>query len=120
VSGSRYFFDAHIHAFAFFGGVFPVLIYDNLTTAVQKVLLGRNRIEQVEFGKLKAYFCFEARFCNPDSGHEKGGVEGMVGFARRNYMVPIPEADTLEDLNEKILRECFAHGNHKMAGGSGP
>ena len=110
------FFDAHIHAFAFFGGVFPVLIYDNLTTAVQKVLLGRNRIEQSGFGKLRAYYCFEARFCNPGSGHEKGGVEGMVGFARRNYMVPVPEADSLEDLNEKILRQCVAFGNHKMAG----
>jgi hypothetical protein len=42
-------------AFAFLGGVFPVLIYDNLTTAVRKVLLGRNRIEQEGFGKLKAY-----------------------------------------------------------------
>ena len=110
------FFDAHIQAFAFFGGVFPVLIYDNLTTAVRKVLLGRNRIEQEGFGKFKAYYCFEARFCNPDSGHEKGGVEGLVGFSRRNYMVPVPEADSLADLNEKILRQCVSYGNHKMAG----
>jgi transposase len=66
------FFDAHIQAFNFFGGVFPVLIYDNLTIAVQKVLRGRGRIEQDEFGKFKAYYSFEARFCNPDSGHEKG------------------------------------------------
>ena len=110
------FFDAHIHAFGFFGGVFPVLIYDNLTTAVHKVLRGRDRIEQEEFGKFKAYYTFESRFCNPDSGHEKGGVEGLVGFARRNYMVPIPEAATLDELNEKVLRRCIAYGNHKMAG----
>ena len=110
------FFDAHAHAFAFFGGVFPVLIYDNLTSAVQKVLRGRDRLEQEEFGKLKAYYSFESRFCNPDSGHEKGGVEGLVGIARRNYMVPIPEAGSLEELNEKILRQCVAYGNHKMAG----
>jgi len=81
------FFDAHIHAFAFFGGVFPVLIYDNLTTAVQKVLLGRNRIEQASFSSFRAYYCFEARFCNPGNGHEKGGVEGMVGYVRRNYLI---------------------------------
>ena len=110
------FFDAHIHAFSFFGGIFPVLIYDNLTTAVNKVLRGRERIEQEGFGKFKAYYSFDARFCNPDSGHEKGGVEGLVGFARRNYMVPIPEADNLEELNEKILRQCVAYGNHKMSG----
>jgi len=73
------------------------LIYDNLTTAVQKVLLGRGRIEQDGFRKFKAFYNFEARFCNPASGHEKGGVEGLVGFARRNYMVPVPEAANLED-----------------------
>ena len=110
------FFDAHIHAFAFFGGVFPTLIYDNLTTAVQKVLHGKGRIEQESYSKFKAYYNFESRFCNPASGNEKGGVEGLVGFARRNYMVPIPEADTLEELNENILKECIAYGDHKIAG----
>ena len=110
------FLDAHIHAFSFYGGIFPVLIYDNLTTAVRKVLHGKDRIEQEGFSKFKAYYSYEARFCNPDSGHEKGGVEGLVGFARRNYMVPIPEAASLEELNEKILRQCVSHGDHKMAG----
>jgi transposase len=110
------FFDAHIHAFSFFGGIFPVLIYDNLSTAVEKVLRGRDRIEHESFAKFKAYYSFESRFCNPDSGHEKGGVEGLVGFSRRNYMVPVPEAANLEELNEKVLRQCFSYGNHKMAG----
>ena len=110
------FLDAHIHAFSFYGGIFPVLIYDNLTTAVRKILHGKDRIEQKGFSKFKAYYSYEARFCNPDSGNEKGGVEGLVGFARRNYMVPIPEAASLEELNEKILRQCVAYGNHKMAG----
>jgi len=110
------FFDGHIRAFAFFGGIFPILIYDNLTAAVQKVMRGRGRIEQVSYGKFKAYYSFEARFCNPDGGHEKGGVEGIVGFARRNYMVPVPEAANLEELNEKVLRQCIAYGHHKMTG----
>lgn len=110
------FLDAHIRAFAFFGGIFPVLIYDNLTTAVQKVLRGRDRIEQSGFSKFRAYYSFEARFCNPDSGHEKGGVEGLVGYARRNYMVPIPEAASLEELNDNVLGQCFSYGEHKMAG----
>lgn len=110
------FLDAHIHGFSFYHGIFPTIIYDNLTTAVQKVMRGRDRVEQEGFGKFKAYYSFEARFCNPDSGHEKGGVEGLVGFARRNYMVPVPEAASLEELNEKVLRQCIAHGDHKMAG----
>lgn len=87
-------FDAHIQAFIFFGGIFPVLIYDNLTTVVRKILQGKRRIEQESFSKFKAYYSFTARFCNPDSGNEKGGVEGLVGFARRNYMVPVPEAES--------------------------
>ena len=83
---------------------------------MQKVLRGKDRREQEGFSKFKAYYSFEARFCNPGSGHEKGGVEGLVGVARRNYMVPIPEAESLDELNEKILRQCVAYGNHKMAG----
>lgn len=110
------FFDAHVQAFEFFGGIFPVLIYDNLTTAVRKVLEGKKRLEQESFSKFKAYYSFAARFCNPASGNEKGGVEGLVGFARRNYMVPVPEAESLEALNEKILGHCLAYGSHKMAG----
>jgi len=111
-------FDAHIQAFIFFGGIFPVLIYDNLTTVVRKILQGKRRIEQESFSKFKAYYSFTARFCNPDSGNEKGGVEGLVGFARRNYMVPVPEAESLEELNEKLLADCLAYGSHKMAGRS--
>jgi hypothetical protein len=112
------FFDAHIKAFEFFGGVFPVLIYDNLSTAVRKVLQGKKRLEQEGFRKFKAYHSFSSRFCNPDSAHEKGGVEGLVGFARRNYMVPVPEAANLEALNEMLLKQCIAYGSHKMVGRS--
>jgi len=111
-------FDAHIKAFEFFGGIFPVLIYDNLTTAVRKVFQGKKRVEQESFSKFRSYYSFSARFCNPDSGNEKGGVEGLVGFARRNYMVPVPEAESLEALNEKLLIDCLAYGSHKKAGHS--
>lgn len=108
-------FDAHIQAFNFFGGVFPVLIYDNLTTAVQRIYRGKGRDLQKAYEKFIAYYNFEPRFCNPQAGHEKGGVEGLVGYARRNYMVPVPKAQSLEGLNEKLLSDCFAYGGHKMA-----
>jgi len=110
------FFDGHIKGFTFFGGVFPVLIYDNLTTAVQKILCGKNRVVQESYDKFRGYYNFEPRFCNPGQGHEKGGVEGLVGYARRNYMVPIPEADSLEKLNQKLLQECLSYGAHRIAG----
>ncbi len=112
------FFDAHIHAFHFFGGIFPLLIYDNLTTAVQKVLKGKKRIEQDSYSKFKAYHNFESRFCTPGEGHEKGGVEGIVGFARRNYMVPVPEFSSLEELNQRLLDECVSYGAHTIDGRS--
>lgn len=110
------FFDGHLHGFLFFGGIFPVLIYDNLTAAVHKVLRGKNRIEQLSFRKFKAYHSFEARFTTPATGNEKGGVEGLVGFSRRNYMVPVPEAETLEELNVMLLEQCQTYGTHTMAG----
>ena len=108
------FLDAHIRAFSFYGGVFRTIIYDNLTSAVEKVLKGKDRREQEGFRKFHSYYNFTARFCNVGSGHEKGGVEGLVGFARRNYMVPIPRAESLEELNEETLRECLNYGSHRI------
>lgn len=110
------FFDAHLHAFEFFGGIFPVLIYDNLSSAVRKVLRGRKREEQEAFVRFRAYHSFEARFCNPGEGHEKGGVEGLVGYVRRNYLVPVPQAVTLAELNQRLLRQCRQYGDHQIHG----
>jgi len=110
------FFDAHIHAFAFFGGIFPTIVYDNLTSAVQKVLQGHHRILQESFRRFRAYYNFEPRFCNPGCGHEKGGTEGLVGYARRNYMVPVPVVASFADLNEKLLGSCLRYGEHRLPG----
>jgi len=110
------FFDAHIHAFDFFGGVFSTVVYDNLTSAVQKVLQGRHRIEQESFRKFRSYYNFESRFCNPGCAHEKGGTEGAVGYIRRNYLVPIPNVESFEELNQKLLASCIRYGEHRMAG----
>lgn len=109
-------FDGHIQAFSFFGGVFPTLIYDNLTTAVQKIFRGKKRVLQESFDRFRAYYNFAPLFCNPGQGHEKGGVEGLVGYARRNYMVPIPLSDTLEQLNERLLNASISYGGHRIAG----
>ncbi|MBS3759717.1 MAG: IS21 family transposase [Desulfobacterales bacterium] len=109
-------FDGHIHAFVFFNGVFFRLIYDNMTPAVQKVLQGKKRVEQESFARFRAYYTFEAEFCNRGQGHEKGGVEGLVGFARRNFLVPVPRVDTLEELNRHLLEECMAYGSHIISG----
>jgi len=111
-------FEGHIQAFAFFDGIFPTLIYDNLTTAVAKVFRGKDRRLQEGFAKFKAYYNFTPRFCNIGKGNEKGGVEGLVGYARRNYMVPVPRAESLEELNRRLLEQCLAFGRHRLAGRS--
>jgi transposase len=110
------FFDGHIHAFEFFGGVFPTLVYDNLKSAVAKILSGRGRIEQESFQRFRTYYTFDARFCNAGCGHEKGGTEGLVGYARRNFLVPVPIVDSLEELNGKLLEDCIRYGDHRIAG----
>jgi len=110
------FFDAHIHAFSFFGGVFSTIVYDNLTSAVQKVLQGHQRVEQGSFRRFRSYYNFESRFCNPGCGHEKGGTEGAVGYIRRNYLVPLPVVESFGELNEKLLSSCLRYGGHRMAG----
>ncbi len=109
-------FDGHMRAFEFYGGIFKRLIYDNLKTAVRKVLRGSKRIEQDHFQRFHSFYNFDCRFCNPDSGHEKGGVEGLVGFSRRNFMVPIPQADSLEDLNRRLAEQCLRYGSHRIHG----
>jgi len=109
-------FEGHVRGFNFFEGIFPVLIYDNMTTAVQKVFQGRDRRLQENFIKFKSYYNFTPRFCNLGQGHEKGGVEGLVGYARRNYMVPVPIVGSLEELNDNLLEACIAYGGHRIAG----
>jgi transposase len=100
------FFDGHVQALHYFGGVPRRLTYDNLSTAGLRVLEGRNRQEQEAFIVFRSHYLFESHFCTPGQGHEKGGVEHGVGYARRNFMVPIPDVDTFEALNAHLLAAC--------------
>ena len=100
------FLEAHELAFEYFGGVFKRLRYDNLKAAVKRVLRGSHREETTRFIAFRSHYGFEASFCNPYAGHEKGGVEGEVGRFRRNHLVPIPQFDTLDELNDWLREEC--------------
>src|SRR5437588_4217915 len=100
------FLEAHELAFAYFGGVFQRLRYDNLKSAVRKILRGQRREETVRFIAFRSHWRFEASFCTPGEGHEKGGVEGEVGFFRRNHLVPVPSARNLDELNAMLLAAC--------------
>lgn len=96
------FLDGHVRAFEFFGGV-PVRIrYDNLTPAVVKVLLGKQRDCNPRFVALRSHYLFDSSFCTPGKGHEKGGVEGEIGRFRRNWLTPMPDVADLDELNRVV------------------
>jgi len=101
------FLDGHVHGFAFMGGVFAELWYDNPKTAVVKILAGPERIEHQELSRLRAHYLFDSAFCTPGEAHEKGSVEHLVGYARRNALVPAwrPFA-SFEELNDHLLAFC--------------
>src|SRR5262249_46394830 len=100
------FLAAHQDAFRYFGGVFHQLRYGNLSSAVKKVLRGRRREETDRFIAFRSHWQFDASFCTPGKGREKGGVEGEAGFFRRNHLVPAPQASSLAALNESLLEGC--------------
>ncbi len=114
------FLDAHEHAFQFLGGVFAELRYDNLSSAVRKILRGFRREETLRFLAFRSHWQFEATFCTPGEGHEKGGVEGEVGYFRRNHWVPLPVAEDLDALNAQLLDGCRADEARVLDGRSHP
>jgi len=66
---------------------------------VKKILRGHQREETARFIGFRSHWGFAADFCTPGEGHEKGGVEGEGGQFRRNYLVPVPSVQHLEELN---------------------
>jgi len=77
-----------VRGLEFFGGVFSEIWYDNPKTAVSKILSGPERIEHEHFSRLRAQYLFDSSFCTPGEAHEKGSVENLVGYVRRNALVP--------------------------------
>ncbi|NPV89635.1 MAG: IS21 family transposase [Firmicutes bacterium] len=108
------FLEGHQRAFQYLGGVPRTIVYDNLKTAVTKVLKGKNRIEQETFSAFKAHYLFEADFCNVGKANEKGQAEGDVGYYRRRLLVPLPEVDSLEELNQLILQGLAKHRETRL------
>jgi transposase len=104
------FLEGHVEAFEFFGGVFSLVRYDNLRSAVAKVLKGRRRVEADRFVALRSHYLYESSFTRPgkEGSHEKGGVEGEVGRFRRAHLVPVPEVSSLRELNEALAVACVA------------
>jgi transposase len=118
VETQQAFLELHVEAFAWFGGVFWRLRFDNLTSAVKQILKGRRRVESDRFVALRSHYLFDAEFTRPgkQGAHEKGGIEGEVGRFRRNHLVPVPQVADLGELNALLLAGCEADLGRRIIG----
>jgi transposase len=110
--------EAHEQAFAYFGGVFRTIRYDNMASLVKKILRGYQRIETERMIAFRSHWGFQSEYCNPASGNEKGGVEGELGWFRRNFLVPVPEAADLQAFNEQLRGLCASNRSRTISGKS--
>jgi transposase len=121
VETQQAFLELHVQAFEWFGGVFPKIRFDNLKSAVKKVLKGRRRVESDRFVALRSHYLFASQFTTPgiEGAHEKGGVEGEVGRHRRNHLVPVPRVADLAELNARLLAGCESDLGRRIDGRAG-
>lgn len=113
------FCDGHVEAFAFFGGVPLSILYDNTRLAVAQILGDGTRKRSHLFAALQCHYVFEDRYGRPAKGNDKGAVEGMVGFTRRTFMVPVPHARDIDELNTMLRERCEARQQAVLRGESG-
>ena len=98
--------EGHNAAYSFFGGVPPTSLYDNMSTAVKAVFKGGVRDLTDGFLALRSHYLFTSHFCNVGRPNEKGVVERLIGYARRNFMVPVPRFSSFDELNRHLLDQC--------------
>lgn len=109
------FHAGHARACTFFGGVPTRITYDNSKLAVTKFTGPHERQLNPQFLRLQSHFAFAAHFCNVRRAHEKGHVEGGVGYVRRNFLVPIPQVASWEDLNTHLAQACQREQDRQAA-----
>ena len=110
--------DLHQRGFKFFGGGCRRGIYDNLKTAVKKILKGKHRNLQERFMQFCSHYLFSPNFCNRARGNEKGRIENKIGYIKRNFFIPLPRFDSIEELNERLLYFCLQQISYKTPSGN--
>ena len=113
------FCAGHTAAFDFFGGVPRSILYDNTKIAVARILGDGRRQRTRVFSELQSHYLFEDRFGRPGKGNDKGKVEGLVGWIRRNYLVPMPRATSFAALNAKLIDHCRDRFGVRLRGHTG-
>ena len=98
--------DGHAHAFAFFGGVPQSVLYDNDRCLVARILRDGTRKRATLFNGFLSHYLIRDRYGRPGKGNDKGAVEGLVGWARRTFMVPLPRFASWEDFNAWLEEQC--------------
>jgi transposase len=98
--------DGHNRAFAFFGGVPQSILYDNDKCLVSRILPDGVRQRTAAFSGLQSHYLFQDRYGRPGKGNDKGNVEGVVGFARRNFMTPLPCHQSWDAFNTSLEKQC--------------
>jgi transposase len=110
------FLEGHVQAFAYFGAVPTRILYDNTKIAVARILGGEERQRTRAFSELQSYYLFADKFGRPAKGNDKGKVEGIVGYSRRNFMVPIPRASSWDELNAQLAERCRMRRERRLRG----
>ena len=114
--------DGHVHAFAFFGRVPLSVLYDNDRCLVARILPDGTRQRATLFSGLLSHYVIRDRYGRPGKGNDKGSVEGIVGWSRRNFMVPLPRFATWDDFNAWLEEQCrkrhgdVLRGHHETIG----
>ena len=110
------FLDGHVAAFDFMGGVPQSILYDNTKIAVAQILGDGQRKRTQAFTELQSHYLFEDKFGRPAKGNDKGKVEGLVGYSRRHFMVPLIIAADFDELNAKLLDGCIKRQQARLRG----
>ena len=92
------------------------ILYDNTKLAVDRKPGDGRRKRTRAFTERQSLYLFDDRFGRPGKGHDKGKVEGMVGYVRRNFLAPIPSFESFAALNAHLERLCLERMDAKLRG----
>lgn len=110
------FLEGHRQAFAYWGGVPRRILYDNTKLAVGQILGDGTRTKTQAFLELQSHYLFAERFGRPGKGNDKGKVEGLIGYVRRNFLVPVPRCASWEELNAHLLEQSQKRRQQRLRG----